>query len=409
MAAKKTERKRKPNTWVDRPPDYEKQIPGEGFGNMMGPEETEALMTVMHERVYTWGRFVDGFETEFADFLGVKYAYAVSACTAALEIASKLIGLKEGDEVVTTPITFHATSLAALEQGATIVFADIDPVTHNIDPQSIAEKITARTKAVFVVHLDGIPCDMDPIMELAGKHGLIVVEDCAHAPGGEYKGRMLGSIGDFGCFSFHARKNMSTLGEGGMITTNSEQFGEEIPTMRCLGHSRLATPRVNGLGETMNHDVVDIRGKIPSHYRMNDFQAAAGSVQLKKLPAMNELREEVANYYHQELSGIEGITPPQYPEYGKSTYHRYTAVYDEDKTGMPLDDFLAAVAENGGHGGRTYLPNYLFGIYESRGYTAGLCPRAEDFYQKSLMLPIYPDLTPEMRQRVIDAVKKSLA
>ena len=117
MAAKKTERKRKPNTWVDRPPDYEKQIPGEGFGNMMGPEETEALMTVMHERVYTWGRFVDGFETEFADFLGVKYAYAVSACTAALEIASKLIGLKEGDEVVTTPITFHATSLAALEQG----------------------------------------------------------------------------------------------------------------------------------------------------------------------------------------------------------------------------------------------------------------------------------------------------
>lgn len=401
-------REKKPNTFINRTPDYSKRIPPEGFGNMMGSEEMEALETVMREKVYTWGRFVAGFEDEFADFIGVKYAYAVHSCTGALEIATKLIGVAGGDEIITTPVTFPATALAPLEEGAGIVFADIDPATYNIDPLDIERKITGKTKAIFVVHLDGKPCDMDPIMELAGKHSLRVVEDCAHAPGGEYKGRKLGSIGDLACFSFHARKNMSTLGEGGMITTNSDQFGEEIPTMRCIGHKKLDAPRVNDFGETMVSDVVAIRGQVPIHSRMSDFQAAVGVVQLRKLTMMNGIREEIAAFYDEELSTIRGITSPVYPEDAKCTHHRYTALYDEKDAGVTRKEFDERMAQEGVASTQSYLPSYLYGIYEERGYEAGGCPNAEEFYKKSMMLPIYPELTVPLRKRVIEAVRKSL-
>lgn len=401
-------KEKKPNTFINRAPDYSKRIPPEGFGNMMGPEEMEALETVMREKVYTWGRFVAGFEDEFADFIGVKYAYAVHSCTGALEIATKLIGVADGDEIITTPVTFPATALAPLEEGARIVFADIDPATYNIDPLDIKRKITDRTKAIFVVHLDGKPCDMDPIMELARKHSLRVVEDCAHAPGAEYKGRKLGSIGDLACFSFHARKNMSTLGEGGMITTNSDQFGEEIPTMRCIGHKKLDPPRINIFGETMASDVVAVRGRVPIHSRMSDFQAAVGVVQLRKLAIMNGIREEIAAFYDEQLSEIRGITPPIYPGDGTCTHHRYTTLYDENEAGVPREAFDATMEEEGVPTSRTYLPNYLYGIYEERGYKADGCPNAEELYKKSMLLPIYPELAVPLRMKVIEAVKKSL-
>jgi len=402
-------RKIKPNTFIDSPPDLNRFVSLESFGNMMGLEEVEALITVMKEKVYTWGRFIDTFENEFADFIGVKYAYAVHSCTGALEIAAKLIGLEKDDEVITTPITFIATALAPLEQGAKIVFADIDPITYNIDPKDIERKITKKTKAIFVVHLDGRPCDMDEIMKIAKKYSLYVVEDCAHSPGGEYKGKKLGSIGDIGCFSFHARKNISTLGEGGMITTNNDQFGEEIPTLRGIGFKRFSQPIVNEFGEEVSTDYVSIRGKIPSHYRMNDFQAAVGSVQLKKLPMINKIRQEIADYYTEELSKIRGITPPPLLPYPcVSTNHRYTCLYDEKITGIPFSTFKQRMFKFGVATAHTYLPIYLHGIFKERGYKAGICPKAEEFYKKSLMLPIYPDLNPELRKKVIEAVKKSL-
>jgi len=401
--------KRKPNSWIDHPPDYSKMIPSEGLGNMMGLEEIEAVVAVMKEKIYTWGRFVDQFENEFANFLGVKYAYAVSSCTAALEIASKLIGIKPGDEVIVPAITFVSTSLAPLEQGAKIVFADIDPRTYNIDPQDIAKKITKQTKAIYVVHLDGQPADMDPIMKIAKGHGIHVIEDCAHTPGAEYKCKKVGTIGDMGCFSFHALKNMSTLGEGGMIVTNSEKFGEEIPTMRCMGYKSLAgKPRKNGLGGDMFSDVVDIRGKIPSHYRMNDFQAAVGTIQLGKLIKMNQMRAEIFDFYEEELSKIKGITTPYQSSDVKCVNHRYTALYDEKIAGIPKGLLKKEVEDKGVAFGSTYLPLYLWGVYRDRGYKEGLCPTAEEFYKKSLRLPIYPELIKPYQEKVISVIKNSL-
>ncbi len=401
--------KKKPNVFIDYPPDYSKMIPAEGHGNLMGLEEIEAIVKVMKERIYTWGRFIDQFENEFADFLGVKYAYAVSSCTGALEIASKLLGIGPGDEVIVPAITFVATSYGPLERGAKIVFADIDPKTYNIDPVDVAKRISEKTKAIFVVHLDGQPADMDQIMGLAKKHGIYVVEDCAHTPGAKYKGKKVGAIGDLGCFSFHARKNMSTLGEGGMITTNNDQFGEEIPTLRCMGYKYLAgEPRENEFGEMMSDDVVDVRGAIPSHYRMNDFQAAVGSVQLKKLEKMNEMRAEISRFYKKELSQVDGLTSPYEAPDVKCTYHRYTALYDEKVTGVPKGMLIEEAGKRGVALISTYLPVYLWGIYRKMGYDKGLCPIAEDFYRKSLMLPVYPELTQEYREKVIKVIRDSL-
>lgn len=402
-------RKRKPNTWVDKPRDMENRIYSEGAG-MIGDEEIEILKKVIAEKVFTWGRFVDQFENDFADYLGVKYAYTVSNCTTALTIASKLIGLKPGDEVITTPITFIATGLGPLDKGAKIVFADIDPRTYNISPEEIEKNITDKTKAVYIVHLEGQPCDMDPIMEVVKKHKLYLIEDCAHAPGAEYKGRKVGTFGDFGCFSFHARKNMVTLGEGGMLTTNSDKFGEEIPTIRCIGTKKFKEPITNELtGESMMSDTVAIRGEVPNNYRMNDAQAAVGIVQLKKLEMLTKRREEIASYYSEELSRIEGITPPYYMPECKPAYHRYTALFDEKKTGVTRIEVNNKIKEKGiSTGGRTYLPIYLYSIYKERGYKKGLCPNAEKMYIQSFMLPIYPELQDRQMKMVIDTVKEAL-
>lgn len=398
----------KPHTFIDVSPNFSKMIPIEGHGNMMGLEEIEALVTVMKERVYTWGRFIEEFETEFAKFLGVRYAFAVSSCTGALEIATKLLKIEKGDEVIVPAITFIATSLSCLEQGARIVFADIDPQTYNIDPDDVKRKITRKTKAIYLVHLDGQPAEMDEILSIAKKHGIYVVEDCAHAPGAEYKGRKVGSIGNIGCFSFHARKNMSTLGEGGMITTNNRRFGENIHVLRCIGHTALKRAYKNKFGDIMEIDLCDVNGQIPSHYRMNDFQAAVGLVQLRKLKIINSMREEIFMFYSKEISSIEGITPPYIAPDRKCSYHRYTCLYDSDVTGVPKQEFKKKLLKNGVECSSTYLPNYLYQIYRKRGYGRTLCPGAEEFYKKSLMLPIYPELTRQHQEKVISAISKSL-
>ena len=180
------------------------------------------------------GPQVQTFQKKFAEFCGTKHAFAVTNCTTAMHVCSQVIGLRPGDEVIVTPNTFIATSLVILKEGATPVYADIDPRTFNIDPKEVEKKVTNRTKAIYVVHYGGQMVDMDPIMEIARKYKLVVLEDCAHTPGAEYKGRKAGSIGDFGCFSFHSLKNMTTLGEGGMITCNNDLYAEGVEKLRCM-------------------------------------------------------------------------------------------------------------------------------------------------------------------------------
>ena len=203
-------------------------VPYAGQGSILGLEEVEAIARTLQQDTLAYGPRRDQFEAEFAAYTGVKYAFTTSNCTTALFLSVQLLDLGPEDEVIVTPQTFWATVRGLQSAGVSLRFGDIDSNTLNLDPKTIEAKITPRTKAIYLVHLGGLMADMDPIMEIAHRHHLFVVEDCAHAPGAEYKGRKAGSIGDIGCFSFHSLKNMSTLGEGGMITFNRDDWAAKV-------------------------------------------------------------------------------------------------------------------------------------------------------------------------------------
>ena len=263
------------------------KVPYSFFGSIFDEDEEQAVLATMKQEAQTMGPQVAMFQKEFAEKFEVKHALATTSCTTAMHVATQVFGIKEGDEVIVTPNTFIATSLVILKEGAKPVYADIDPKTFNIDPKEIEKKITNKTKAIYIVHYAGQICDMDPIMEIAKKHNLYVMEDCAHAHGAKYKGRMAGSIGDIGCFSFHSLKNMTTLGEGGMITTNNDKFIDMVQRMRVMSITNWP-PEQNSFefgGFKMekkeldywlpsHFNVVDDGGKWGNNYRMNETQAA---------------------------------------------------------------------------------------------------------------------------------------
>lgn len=298
------------------------KVPYSFFGSIYDEDEELALKAVLKQEAQTMGPQVAMFQKEFAEFFEVKHAFATTSCTTAMHVATQVFGIKEGDEVIVTPNTFIATSLVILKEGAKPVYADIDPRTFNIDPNQIEEKITDRTKAIYVVHYAGQICDMDPIMDIARRHNLYVMEDCAHAHGAKYKGRPAGSIGDIGCFSFHSLKNMTTLGEGGMITTNNDEFCDVINRMRVMSITHWQPDQTQFEFGGIKMDKKDLDYWIPSHfnviedngkwgnnYRMNEAQAAVGRAQLRKLDMMIEKRRENSHYLTEGIRGIKGITP----------------------------------------------------------------------------------------------------
>jgi dTDP-4-amino-4,6-dideoxygalactose transaminase len=263
------------------------------FGSEFGDEELAAVTETLKQEYLTNGPQTQAFQEEFAAYCGVRHAFTTSNCTTALRLAAQLCGLGPGDEVITTPLTFIATSEAVLACGATPVFADVDARTFNLDPESVRAKITPRTKAIFLVHLTGQCCDMDPILDLAKQHGLKVVEDAAHTVGATYKGRKAGALGDAATFSFHSIKNMTSLGEGGMLTTPHAAWAAKVPQMRSMGVTyahEMGRPDPLDYWLPLLYEVDDIDGYIPNNYRMNECQAAVGRVQLRKVDALTERR-----------------------------------------------------------------------------------------------------------------------
>ena len=361
-------------------------MPFLNLGSIYGAEEQQAVIAAMKDPAMSMKPFTRyPFEKEFARYVGVKNALATSSCTAALHMATQLIGIGPGDEVIVPAITFIATSQPILHLGGTVVFGDVDSRTFNLDPESVKEKITEKTKAIYPVHYAGQPVDLDPILELAKKHNLYVVEDAAHAPGAEYKGRKIGSISDFTCFSFHTQKNMTTLGEGGMLTTNDDQTAKEIMTLRMMGFE--AIEGQEKYWEPYLYEIVDIRGQIGNNYRMSVPQAAVGSAQLKKLDSFNEQRRRAAQYLTEHLCQLDEITPPYEQPDVKHVYHLYPILFDGSRLGKSRDDFLQILYEEEGiEGSLHYLPNYLHQIYKKRGYQRGLCPVAEDVHKKIMYL-----------------------
>ncbi len=399
------------------------KVPYSFFGSIYDKDEEEAVLSAMKQDSLTMGPQVQKFQEEFAEMCGVKHAFAVSNCTTGMHLAAQIFDIKEGDEVIVTPNTFIATSLVILKEKAVPVYADIDPMTFNITPEEIEKKITPKTKAIFVVHYGGQMCDMDPIMEIAGKNNLFVLEDCAHTPGAEYKGRKAGSIGDLASFSFHSLKNMTTLGEGGMLTTNHDEWEKPIEMLRCMNLSTwdpgqkafkfgdISMEKRDGDYWLPSHfDVEDVQGHWGNNYRMNEIQAAVGRAQLRKLDMLNDKRIEIGRYINEGIKNVEGITPTYEAPGCKHIYHLYTICVEEEILGASRDEFMRVLySEEGVQGILHYQPTYHFtGLRKLGIFKENECPEAEKFfYKREINLPMHPRLTKEQQDMIIEGIKNA--
>lgn len=397
------------------------KVPYSFFGSIYDEAEERAVLAAMKQDTLTMGPQTAAFQAKFARMCGVKHALACANCTTGMHVATQLFDIRPGDEVIVTPVTFIATSLVVLKEKARPVYADIDPRTYNIDPAEIEKKVGPRTKAIYVVHYGGLVCDMDPIMEIARKHKLLVMEDCAHAVGAEYKGRKAGSLGDIGVFSFHSLKNITTCGEGGMITTNNDRFAEGAEKLRCMNLGAWdAKQSAWAFGPTTiekegpvdywipsHFDVDDWDGHWGNNYRMNEIQAAVGCVQLDKLDSLTEKRRTIGRKLNAGLAGIKGITPVYEPEGYKHVYHLYTLCVEEEELGAGRDDFLRVLyKEEGIQGILHYQPTYHFTGLKKLGYAQDLCPNAEKFfYKREINLPMHPRLTDDDVETMIRGIR----
>jgi dTDP-4-amino-4,6-dideoxygalactose transaminase len=350
------------------------------------------------------GPRVAQFETEFAAYKGQAFAAAVGSCTAAMHLSVLAAGLVEGDEVITTPLTFCATVNTIIHAGATPVLADIDPVTMNIDPAEIERRVTARTKAIVPVHFAGRSCDMDAIMKIAQRHELKVIEDCAHAIETEYRGRKAGTFGDFGCFSFYATKNVTT-GEGGMILTRHEDALARVRTLALHGMSKDAWKRFSDEGYK-HYFVVESGFK----YNMMDLQAAIGIHQLRRVEANWKRREVIWNRYNDAFADLP-VTLPAAPETDtRHAYHLYTLLIDEDRAGLSRDEFLEAMTANNIGVGVHYLSIPEHPVYQEKfGWQPTDYPNAMRVGRETVSLPLSAKLTDSEVSYVVEAVRNVLS
>ena len=381
------------------------------FGTIYGLDEAQAVIEVLRRDAPTNGPEVAAFQREFAAYIGVKHALAVTNCTAALELALTALGIGPGDEVITTPLTWVATANAIATRGATVVLADVDPRTLNLDPDAAAAKITPCTKAIIPVHLYGQCCEMDAFMALAEKRGLAIIEDAAHVPGGEYKGRKAGGLGHIACFSFHEQKNMSTLGEGGMVTTDDDALAERVALYRShccrvFGGS-LKYPPIDETkvprGERFWWQEFDDAGY---NVRMTDIQGAVGRVQLRKLDELNARRIAIAEYLSARLANVKGLTIPHVAAHSTHVFHLYPVLVDADVFGMGKTELMRRLLhEHGIKAGTHYIPLNWTTAYRKRGHREGECPIAEAAFDRLITLPIHPRLTEDDLDYMASAIR----
>lgn len=363
-------------------------------------EDVAAVVNTLQSEFITQGPQIGRFEEALAAYAGTKYAVAFSSGTAALHAACHAIGIGPGDEVITSPITFVASSNCVLYQSGIPVFADIDAHTYNIDPLDIARRITPRTKAIIAVDFTGQPAAMDEINALAAKHGLYVIEDAAHSLGATYRGRKVGSLADLTMFSFHPVKHITTA-EGGVIVTDNAELYQKMLLFRSHGITR----DPNMLRQDDGPWYYEMH-ELGYHYRMTDIQAALGNSQLAKLDRFVTRRREIAAIYSKELADVPGLTLPIQKDHSESSWHLYVIrVHDSQIGASRLELFKALRAENIGvhvH----YIPVYRQPYYQARGYSADSYPQAEAYYREALSLPIFPAMTEEDVADVVAAVRK---
>jgi len=366
-------------------------------------EDIQAVVDVLRSDWLTTGPKVGEFEEAFAARVGAAQAVSFTSGTAALHAAVFAAGLKAGDEAITTPLTFAATANCVLYEGAAPVFADVSADTLNIDPEQIEKKISSRTRAILPVDYAGHPADLAPILEIARKHDLIVIEDACHALGAQYGGRRLGSIADMTVFSFHPVKHVTT-GEGGMVATNSPQFAETLRRFRNHGISSEARQRQSA-GQWYYEMVL-----LGFNYRLPDILCALGIQQLKKLDANLARRRQIATQYMSAFREVPGVIPPAVRPEANPAWHLYPIRLDlQSLTTDRGEVFRALRAENIGVNVH-YIPVHLHPYYRDQlGHKAGECPVAEDAYARLISLPMFHSMTDADVEDVIHAVAKVIA
>lgn len=366
----------------------------------VGEDDIEAVVEVLRSAWLTTGPKVGEFEEAFAARVGAAHAVSFSSGTAALHGAAFAAGLKHGDEAITSPMTFAATANCVLYQGATPVFADVCRDTLNLDPERVAERITSKTRAILPVDYAGHPADLDPLLEMAARHGFVVIEDACHALGAEYRGHPVGEIADLTVFSFHPVKHLTT-GEGGMVTTNNAALAETLHRFRNHGISSDARQRQNA-GQWHYEMVL-----LGFNYRLTDVACALGLSQLKKLEANLARRREIATRYAAAFRDLPGVVPPGVREEANPAWHLYPIRLDPAKlTADRGQVFRALRAENIGVNVH-YIPVHLHPYYRERfGYRGGEYPIAEDAYERLISLPMFHSMSDGDIEDVIGALRK---
>lgn len=335
------------------------------------------------------GPYIEKFETEFAHYLGVKHAISVNTGTAALHIALIAAGIKAGDEVIVPSFTMAASWMAVMYLGAIPVFVDVDPDIYTINPDLIESAITSKTKAIMPVHIYGHPADMDPILSIAKKHKLMVIEDAAEAHGATYKGKIVGSFGDINAFSFYANKIITT-GEGGMCTTNNDQLARKARQMKDLSHSQ---------GKRFIHD------DLGYNYRLTSLQAALGSGQLMHIDEFLTTKSHMAEQYALGLKDIPGLTLPITKSWATHVYWMYAVLIDEAKFGMNKDEFRAKLLENGVDTRDFFYAPGTQPALTDKGYGSGSFPVTEQIAKDGCYLPSGLAITDDQIKTVCETIK----
>ena len=362
-------------------------------GPYLDEREEELVLEVLRSGRLSLGPTIDRFEEVFADAVGAPYAAAVSSGTAGLHMLCHIAGVGPGDEVITSPYSFAASANCFLYEGAEPVFADVDPRTFNLDPDAVGAAITPRTKAVVAVDIFGYPCELDPLRALCDEHGLALVQDACEALGAEYRGRRVGSHGTSAVFAFYPNKQITT-GEGGMVTTHSEDEWRLLRSLRNQGRA--------DAGGWLDH------ARLGFNYRLDDIRAAIGVAQVEKLDTILELRAAAAARYAELLEGVEGLSLPLGDD-GDHVRSWFVYVVELDE-GIDREHVIAAL-ESGGVQSARYLPvihlqQYMRELY---GFAEGLCPVAESLAQRTLAIPFRTGIGASEQERVAAALERALA
>jgi perosamine synthetase len=385
-------------------------VPWSGRGPNYTEDEIATVVAAMRDAdPQTQGRYLAEFERQFGAYIGSPHAFAMSSCTAALELAALLCRLQPGDEVISPAHTFAATVIPFARTGASLRWADIDPDTRVVTAETIRPLIGPRTKVVIVVHLYGLVCDMDPILDLAREHQIVVVEDAAQALGAKYKGRQAGSIGDIGCFSFHTHKNITTLGEGGMLVLRSAKHAEAVPGLRHNGMRGYEGDRSRYWVPAMSNVDFDIDGLWPYNFCIGEVQCALGSKMLERLDAINAERKNRAERFIAAMSGFPELVFQKTPEGCGHSWHLLASRYDGERYNKTRDDLIGFLAFAAGvQAVVQYCPLYRYPMFKKAGFGEANCPETDRFFDNMVSFPFQQWMPENQFSTMVSLVRNGL-